>query len=249
MDSLAFKRRAEAGMRKSRAPLAFVFLAMARAPKLRSFAVRAICRLEGGRLWSATYREMMRTYYRIEVGLHSYGPGLVPGGCPPGTRVGNYCSLADGLRIFRRNHPVDRISQHPFFFNSALGLLDWDTIPTVADNPLTIGHDVWIGQNVIIAPGCRTIGHGAVIASGAVVAQDVPNFAIVGGVPAKLIRWRFSEDFAAAWLQSEWWLKPITELAGQLDQYTTPIRKDATLIPPDSMKEQHVSRREGVKGL
>jgi virginiamycin A acetyltransferase len=97
--------------------------------------------------------------------------------------------------------------------------LDSDTIPDVKDNPLTIGHDVWIGQNVIIAPGCRQIGDGAMVASGAILTADVPPFAIVGGVPAKLIRWRFPEEVQNAWRQSQWWLKPVTELGPSINLF------------------------------
>lgn len=188
-------------------------------------------------MWSVTYRELMCTHYGVEIGMHSYGPCLVPAYLPAGTRVGNYCSLAAGLQVFRRNHPVDRMSQHPFFFNVAAGLLDRDTIPTVKDNPLTIGHDVWIGQNVLIAPGCRRIGDGAVVASGAVVTADVPAFAIVGGVPAKLIRWRLSEERRTVWLKSEWWLKPINELAEQVDQFVGPFCPEYSpqFCPPEEI--------------
>ena len=174
-------------------------------------------------MWSLTYRELMQTHYGVEIGMHSYGPCLVPGYLPPGTRVGNYCSLANGLYALRRNHPVDRLSQHPFFFNAAAGLLDCDTIPSVADNPLSIGHDVWIGHNVLIAPGCRSIGDSAIVAAGAIVTADVPSFAIVGGVPAKFLRWRISDESRKAWLLSQWWLKPVGELAGQLDSFTRPF--------------------------
>ena len=85
--------------------------------RIRSLTIRAICRIEGGQMWSLTYRELMQTHYGVEIGMHSYGPCLVPGYLPIGTRVGNYCSLAAGLQVFRRNHPVDRLTQHPFFFN------------------------------------------------------------------------------------------------------------------------------------
>lgn len=177
----------------------------------------------------------MWKYYRVGIGIHSYGPCLAPGRLPQGTVVGNYCSLAAGMQVLRRNHPVDRISQHPFFFNAAAELLERDTITAVAENRLTIGHDVWIGQNVLIAPGCRTIGDSAVVAAGAVVTADVPPFAIVGGIPAKLLRWRLPEEHREVWLRSEWWLQPITELARFLPAFvqefspeTVPIfRRDA----------------------
>ena len=217
------QNRASAKMAKSQSPLAVLFRALARASKFREFAIKAICRLEGGQMWSSTYRELMRVHYSVEIGMHSYGPCLAPQILPAGTRVGNYCSLAAGLHVFRRNHPVERVSLHPFFFNAAAGLIEFDTIPSIKDNPLIIGHDVWIGQNVIIAPGCRSIGDGAVIASGAVVAADVPPLAIVGGVPARMIRWRFSEELRSAWKESEWWLKPIPELVAELSKFTEPF--------------------------
>lgn len=212
---------------KSRSALAPWFRGLSRFHQLRSPAIRAVCRLEGGQMWSVTYRELMQKYYNVVIGIHSYGPCLLPGQLPGPTRVGNYCSLAGGLQVFRRNHPLDRLSQHPFFFNAAAGLLDRDTIPAAETNPLTIGHDVWIGHNVILAPGCLSIGDSAVVASGAVVTADVPAFAIVGGVPAKLIRWRLSEELRATWGRSRWWIQPIDELAGALDSFLKPVDHDA----------------------
>lgn len=191
----------------------------------RSRAIRLICRLEGGQMWSQTFRSLLRRYYGIEVGIHSYGSCLWPGRLPEGTRIGNYCSLADGTVALRRNHTIDRISQHPLFYNSLLGLVERGLIRELAENPLTIGHDVWIGLNVMITPGCKSIGNSAVIAAGSVVTGDVPPFAIVGGVPAKLIRWRFSESTQELLTLSQWWLRPIWELAEHLElfmQTTTP---------------------------
>lgn len=173
-------------------------------------------------MWSASFRELMRRYYGINIGLHSYGPGLYPGSLPPGTRIGNYCSLAAGLVVHRRNHPMDRASQHPFFFNSNEGLLNRDTIPAIEDNPLVIGHDVWIGEDTMIAPRCRSIGDSAVIACGSVVTGDVPPFAVMGGVPAKFIRWRLPEDLRSVWSASGWWLKPVDELSDFLDTFFGP---------------------------
>ena len=164
-------------------------------------------------MWSVTFRELLKEYYKVDVGIHSYGPCLWPGRLPPGTRVGNYCSLAGGLIALRRNHTVDRISQHPFFYNSELGLVERGLISEIIDNPLTIGHDVWIGMNVLIMPGCKSIGDGAIIAAGSVVTSDVPPFAVVGGVPAKLIRWRFPATLQELIARSQWWLRPVWELA------------------------------------
>lgn len=174
-------------------------------------------------MWSETFRQLMRAYYGVDIGLYSYGPCLWPGHLPAGTRVGNYCSLAAGLQVLRRNHPIDRLSQHPAFFNSAVGLLDHDTVPSTSANPLIIGHDVWIGQDVLVTPSCRRIGDGAVVAARSVVTRDVPPLAIVAGVPARIIRWRFAEHVRVAWLESQWWLRPLDELGDSLPQFMSPL--------------------------
>ena len=147
---------------------------------------------------SLTWRRILQSYHKVEIGRYSYGDILRPGVVPPGSSVGAYCSVGTDLIIRRRNHPVNRAILHPFFYNAALGLLKRDTIPQDRDNPLYIGHDVWIGDRVTILSGCQNIGNGAVIAAGAVVTHDVPAYAMVGGVPAKLIRMRFDMERVAA---------------------------------------------------
>jgi acetyltransferase-like isoleucine patch superfamily enzyme len=72
------------------------------------------------------------------------------------------------------------------------------------NKPIEIGNDVWIGARVIILDGVK-IGTGAIIASGAIVTRDVPPYSVVGGVPAKIIKYRASENDIAFWQQSEWW--------------------------------------------
>ena len=180
--------------------------------KTRAFAMRSVARSEGGEVCSPTLRLLLEEHCGVHVGMYSYGQCLTPGGLPPGTRVGNYCSLAVGLSILRRNHPFDRISQHPFFFNRESGVVDHDNIEPTAANPLRIGHDVWIGQNAIITPSCKSIGDSSVIAAGAVITADVPPFGIVGGVPAKLIRYRLPEELQRILIETEWWLKSLPEL-------------------------------------
>ncbi len=69
---------------------------------------------------------------------------------------------------------------------------------------MTIGHDVWIGHGAIIMPGL-TIGHGAVVAAGAVVTKDVAPYAIVAGIPATFLRWRFEPETAARLMALAWW--------------------------------------------
>lgn len=210
--------------------------------RLQLIAIRLVCRIEGGQMWSATYRELMSRHCQVEIGIHSYGQPLVPGFLPPGTRVGNYCSLADGMTIFRRNHPTDRISQHPFFYNAAVGILKEDSIGNVEDNPLTIGHDVWIGHGVIVTAGCRSIGDSAVVASGAVVTSDVAPFAIVGGVPSKLIRSRISSELIDIIRASQWWLMPYSELVQHHHFFLKPL----TL---ETAREFHAACMAGKRGV
>ena len=175
--------------------------------------VQRLClRLEGGGLHSDSWRQILTRYHRATVGRYSYGDILRPGLLPPGSRVGAYCSVGTELIVRRRDHPLDRPALHPFFYNAALGFLTRDTIGSEADNPLTIGHDVWIGDRVTILSGCRSIGTGAVIAAGAVVTRDVAAYSVVAGVPARPLRLRFDAATIARLEASRWWDRPLTAL-------------------------------------
>jgi Hexapeptide repeat of succinyl-transferase len=77
---------------------------------------------------------------------------------------------------------------------------------------VTIGHDVWLGSGAIIMSGV-TVGHGAVVAAHAIVTRDVPPYAIVGGNPAKVIRYRFDESIIADLLDARWWDLPQEKIA------------------------------------
>lgn len=180
--------------------------------RLRNLVRRICLHLEGGQMFSVTWRRILHRFHGVSIGRYSYGDILKPGILPRGSRVGNYCSVGSELIVRRRNHPVERAFLHPFFYNSFFGLLTGDTIEGIHDNPLTIGHDVWIADRVTILPGCRRIGNGAVIAAGAVVTHDVPSYALVAGVPARRIRMRFGPDRIAELEASLWWEKSISDL-------------------------------------
>lgn len=141
----------------------------------------------------------------LSMGKGSYGQpqvlGFGEGAC---AIVGKYCSIADGV-IFMTGgeHRVDWVTTYPF---SAL----WPNVaghiqghPKTKGN-IVIGNDVWIGMNALILSGV-TIGDGAVIGAGALVAKDVPPYAIVGGNPAKLIRYRFDPQTIKKLLVIAWW--------------------------------------------
>lgn len=129
--------------------------------------------------------------------------------------VGRYCSLAGEILWLGPDHPSEWASSSAFW-------LGGQALPGVAEyratagfgappsferayvQPTTIGHDVWIANQAAIRPGV-TIGHGAVVAARALVAGDVPPYAIVGGVPARVIRFRFREALVERFLRVGWW--------------------------------------------
>jgi acetyltransferase-like isoleucine patch superfamily enzyme len=115
--------------------------------------------------------------------------------------VGRYCALA-GTWILGGNHGPDRISIFPFRINFGMDG-DYDEWPVPTGDTI-VGSDVWACENCLVLPGV-TIGDGAIIAAGAVVTKDVPPYAIVGGNPAKVLRYRFDEAQREALLEIRWW--------------------------------------------
>ena len=190
---------------------------------------RALCeRLEGGDFYSATLRDILWKYHGVRAGAYSYGEGLIPGSFPAGVTIGRYVSIASGVRVFIRNHPMDRLSSHPFFFNRHLGWLKEDS---VSFGSLAIEHDAWIGGQALITPGCTRIGVGAVVAAGSVVTKDVPDFAVVAGNPARLLRFRFGEAAIGIILASRWWEKSAAECARFMDHMIRPLGEAPWLHP------------------
>jgi len=193
-----------------------------RLPRLRRMCIRFANELEGGEFYSETLRRIFRCYHNIEVGAYSYGDCFVVDAFPPGTTVGRYVSIATGIRAFARNHPTSWLSMHPFFYNHRLGLVPRDL---VTNGSLEIGDDAWIGCRTIITPGCSRIGVGAVVGAGSVVTKDIPDFAVVAGNPARVIRYRFPEETQQAILDSRWWDLPVTECIRHLPEMTRPLER------------------------
>lgn len=125
--------------------------------------------------------------------------------------IGRYCSIASNVHYFGDGHPVDFVSTSPYFYNTYFNG-NSKKVSHVPCGHLTIGHDCWIGYGAIITQSCRSIGNGAVIGAGAVVTKDVPPYAIVGGVPAKIMKYRFDKEVIKKLEDCEWWNKKPEEL-------------------------------------
>ena len=129
------------------------------------------------------------------------------------TTIGRFCSIAPGNFIAQGEHPVNFLSTHPLFYSPNV---DWqnkfsDKEIIKEHSRVIIANDVWIGAGCYIKDGVK-IGNGAIIASGSVVVKDVPDYAIVGGVPAKIIKYRFDNDIIEKLLELKWWDKSIDKL-------------------------------------
>ncbi len=187
---------------------------------LRKIFIPFVLKVEGGEWYSLTWRKILVLYFGQTVGDYSYGKGFANGGFPAGIKVGRYVSIGPEVKIFLRNHPIERLSMHPFFYNKNFAYVSNDNIP---GSSLSIKDDVWIGGHVIITPGCRDIGVGAVIGAGAVVTKDVPAFAIVVGNPATVKSYRFDDEDRKRILESRWWKKSISELSTRMDAMVVPF--------------------------
>ncbi|CAM4029085.1 CatB-related O-acetyltransferase [Shewanella aquimarina] len=143
--------------------------------------------------------------------LHSMGAySYTRSSLPRNTIVGRYCSIARSVTSLGVQHPLKRFTTSAVTYSN--DEIKLDTLPEGLLKPfdgakcpaIIIKNDVWIGNNVVLKPGI-TVGNGAVIAANAVVTRDVPDYAIIGGIPARVIRYRFSPNTINALLELRWW--------------------------------------------
>ncbi len=179
-------------------------------------------------------------YKGCKVGRYTYGYEDLLKEYPMATSIGRYCSINPTARIWN-NHPMDYISTHPFLdyplfygwgayelrreyinrYGEHFHNAQYENSPLRDNREVVIGNDVWIGANAILLPGVR-IGDGAVIAAGAVVTKDVAPYAVVGGVPAKIIKYRFTKEDSDLLQQVKWWEWSIEEIEDNIELFYQP---------------------------
>lgn len=154
-------------------------------------------------------------YRRYDIGRFSYGsPDVRFSNSGAMLRIGQFCSIADGVQIFLGGeHRTDWVTTYPFSL----------MIPDAARytghpssrGDVVIGNDVWIGHGAFLLSGVK-IGDGAVVGARALVARDVAPYSIVAGNPARLIRQRFTDSQVAGLLRIQWWNWPISKISAEV---------------------------------
>jgi acetyltransferase-like isoleucine patch superfamily enzyme len=166
----------------------------------------------------------MSVQHSLRLGAFSYAVS----GFYFGARIGRYVSIGEEVQIGRHGHPTDWVSTSPVFYTKSRDVFDAElpapmqdvepgaftrNRPPVVAQVTTIGNDVWIGHGAFILPGVN-IGDGAVIAARAVVTKDVPSYAVVAGVPARVVKYRHDEAVIAKLRASAWWRYAPWDLTG-----------------------------------
>jgi virginiamycin A acetyltransferase len=147
---------------------------------------------------------------KIKIGNYNTlnGPNLVLNSKINFIEIGNFCSIARDVLIQEYNHPIDKISTYYLHKN----IFKKNHIAEIeSKGDIIIRNDVWIGSKAIILSGV-SIGNGAIIAGGSVVTKDVPDYAIVGGNPARVIKYRFEKEVINELLKIKWWDWEISKI-------------------------------------
>lgn len=184
------------------------------------------CRIMSARLddvTMGTYVAVLSGAYLNKVGISDFSY-VSNGSVIINVDIGKFCSIGPKVQIGLGTHPSKVfVSTYPAFYsknNTGCPLSFREDKIFDDSTPKTIlANDIWIGANAIIPGGIR-IGTGAIVAAGAVVVKDVPPYAIVGGNPAKIIRYRFSEEQINVLLESEWWDWPIEKIRQHVDGFS-----------------------------
>jgi acetyltransferase-like isoleucine patch superfamily enzyme len=190
--------------------------------RVRSLVQLIILKLEGGDYFTVTLRKLYRALYDLHIGDYTAGCFDV-NRMQTKTKIGRYTSMFPTVVIRNADHPRNTISTNALFYHPAFKFAKGYELPRM---DVEIGNDVFVGHNATILYPARRIGDGAVIAAGAVVIEDVPPYAIVGGYPAKVLRYRFSKEKIEELLESRWWEAALEDLEAVKEEFTRPLEGD-----------------------
>lgn len=166
--------------------------------KIKIFFLKPVVRLLAIFIRDKEKRRLFRRNILLPEAIHLRGHSYIIKPFWGSTeKIGKYCSIASNVHLGLAQHPLHTISTHPIFYPRGFK----------CDSDVIVDNDVWIGCNALIMGGVH-IHNGAVVAAGAVVTKDVPPYAIVAGVPARILRYRFDEKLIQEIEKIKWWDYP-----------------------------------------
>jgi acetyltransferase-like isoleucine patch superfamily enzyme len=164
-------------------------------------------------------------FFNFPVGPYSYGFNQF---CKPGINlqsIGAFCSIGANVSITSLNHPTSCITTSPILYKKNFfgfhGKEQKNLINTEKNKKVLIGNDVWIGENVTILPSVK-IGNGAIIGAGSIVTKDVPDYAVVVGNPAHILKSRFTEEQIRILNKIQWWNWPEEKISKNIELLSNP---------------------------
>ncbi|MCM3668087.1 CatB-related O-acetyltransferase [Mesobacillus maritimus] len=171
---------------------------------------------------------VIEPYSMVLVGGYFYTIGSftsVNSRLPVNTIIGRYSSIASNVQRMQGNHPITRFTTSMLTYDTKVSAFNdfllkeqktFETKPNPEPNgtPIVIGNDVWVGQDVKFVSRGVSVGDGAIIAGGSIVTKDIPPYAIVGGTPAKIIRYRYTDEVISELMDLKWWKYSFADFKG-----------------------------------